>query len=279
MPQSKEPPASIALPAQRLALDGACTRAPTTVEVAVETPVNIVYGTMPYAVMMASPVDLADFVTGFSLTEGVIAEASDIRAIEIRAEEGGMVVEVALKPERFRSHLALARRRTLTGRTSCGLCGIETMADLPFAEQRVRAQMPVRPEAIARALGDLRQHQALHCLTRAVHAAAWCDTDGQIVTVREDVGRHNALDKLIGARMRLGDSREGFVLVTSRASFEMVEKTAIFGAAALVAISAPTSLAIDRAHCLGLTLVATARDGAAVVFAGQVAVGQKETAP
>ncbi len=279
MPQSKEPPASIALPAQRLTLAGACTLAPTTAEVAVETPVNIVYGTVPYAVMMASPVDLADFVTGFSLTEGVIAEASDIRTIDIRAEDGGMVVEVTLVPARLRSHLAHTRRRTLTGRTSCGLCGIETMADLPFAEQRVRSGILVRPEAIARALGDLRQHQALHCLTRAVHAAAWCDAEGQIVTVREDVGRHNALDKLIGARMRIGGPREGFVLVTSRASFEMVEKTAIFGAPALVAISAPTSLAIDRANCLGLTLVATARDGAAMVFAGQIAVGQKETAP
>ena len=239
--------------------------------VAVETPVNIVYGTLPYAVMMATPADLEDFVTGFSLTEGIIGAAEDIRGMAVRSQAGGLVVDVELVPERMRAHLALSRRRNLTGRTSCGLCGIESLGELPLAARQVRQSAKMRATAIARALADLDAAQSLFRLTRSVHAAAWCEPDGRIVTVREDVGRHNALDKLIGARLRAGCSRDGFLLVTSRASFEMVEKAAIFGAPALVAISAPTTLAVERATLLGLTLVALARSDAALVFAGEVA--------
>ena len=263
-------PAATPLPVTRLRFATPALREATLAEIAVEMPINIVYGTMPYAVMMASPIDLEDFVLGFSLTEGVIAEAADIRSTTIRAEPEGMVVDIELLPARVRSHLAQTRRRNLTGRTSCGLCGIESIDDVPMAQRGVGARAAITPEAILRALDSLDAHQHLHHRTASVHAAVWCDTEGGIVTVREDVGRHNALDKLIGARLRAGCTRDGFILVTSRASFEMVEKAAIFGAATMVAISAPTSLAIERAKCLGLTLVASARGGGAVVYAGAV---------
>ena len=264
-----QPPASLAVSARPLRF-GAADPGAREIEVAVETPINIVYGTVPYAVMMASPSDLEDFVTGFSLTEGIVREASEIRGIVVEPKDEGVVVTVDLAPGRFREHLA--RRRNLSGRTSCGLCGVETIEDLPLAGAAARRTSPVPPAAIEAALGSLEAHQPLGQLTRAVHAAAWCDSEGGVVTVREDVGRHNALDKLIGARLRAGQQdREGFLLVTSRASFEMVEKAAIFGAGTLAAISAPTSLAIERARHLGLTLVAVARRDGCIVFTGALA--------
>lgn len=240
-------------------------------EVAVETPVNIVYGTLPYAVMMASPSDLEDFVAGFSLTEGIVQDISDIRSIVVTQEQRGITVSVDLIATRLRDHLT--RRRNLSGRTSCGLCGIAALADLPEATRVRGERMPFAPSSIAAALAALEQHQPLNRLTRAVHAAAWCDHEGRINCVREDVGRHNALDKLIGARLRAGLSADdGFVLITSRASFEMIEKVAIYGASTLVAISAPTSLAVERATVLGLTLVAVARGDSALLFNGALAI-------
>lgn len=243
---------------------------PASAEVAVEAPINIVYGNLPYAVMMATPSDLEDFVAGFSLTEGIVRSVDEIRGITVNPQKDGIVVTVELAPGRFREHLA--RRRNLSGRTSCGLCGVEALADVPTAEARAATMTPISPAAIGAALGALERQQPLHRLTRSVHAAAWCDPGGAILAVREDVGRHNALDKLIGARLRAGhDASDGFVLVTSRASFEMVEKAAIFGAGTLVTISAPTSLAIERANVLGLTLVCIARADSATVFAGRLA--------
>ncbi|HEV7257132.1 MAG TPA: formate dehydrogenase accessory sulfurtransferase FdhD [Bosea sp. (in: a-proteobacteria)] len=244
--------------------------AAVSAEVAVEAPINIVYGNQPYAVMMATPSDLEDFVTGFSLTEGIVAQAGEIRGIEVAPQRDGIVVTVDLVPGRFREHLA--RRRNLSGRTSCGLCGVETLAEMPVARGGMSPLPPIRAEAVASALAALERHQPLHRLTRAVHAAAWCDNRGTILAAREDVGRHNALDKLIGARLRAGhEAGNGFILVTSRASFEMIEKTAIFGARTLVTISAPTSLAIERARALGLTLICTARGNGATLYAGHLA--------
>ncbi|CAH1659656.1 Sulfur carrier protein FdhD [Hyphomicrobiales bacterium] len=272
MPRSNppaQPPASAAVAAAPLRF-GAVQEGHREIEVAVETPINIVYGTMPYAVMMASPSDLEDFVTGFSLTEGIVRGADEIRTIAVEPQDEGVVVTVELAPGRFREHLA--RRRNLSGRTSCGLCGVETIEEIPMADVTTRAARAVPASAIEAALAALDRHQPLNQLTRAVHAAAWCDPAGAILAVREDVGRHNALDKLIGARLRAGaDASEGFLLVTSRASFEMVEKAAIFGAGTLVAISAPTSLAIERAKHLGLTLAAVARRDGCIVFTGALA--------
>jgi len=234
------------------------------VAVAVEAPINIVYGDTPYAVMMTTPADVEDFVFGFSLTEGVISAAGEIRGIEISRQHEGYVASVNLTPDALRRHMA--RRRNLSGRTSCGLCGVEDFKQLPSAPGRVGAQA-VAPEAIARALAALHDRQNLFRATRAVHAAAWCAPDGAVRFVREDVGRHNALDKTIGACLRGGvAAREGFALITSRCSFEMIEKAAIFGAPALVSVSAPTSLAIERAMALGVTLIAVARDDGALAF-------------
>ncbi|HEV2556382.1 MAG TPA: formate dehydrogenase accessory sulfurtransferase FdhD [Bosea sp. (in: a-proteobacteria)] len=263
-----QPPASCAVGATPVRF--ACGAGEAgSVEVAVEAAVNIVYGNQPYAVMMATPSDLEDFVTGFSLTEGIICDPTEIRGISVAPQAGGLIATVDLAPGRFREHLA--RRRNLSGRTSCGLCGVETLAQLPMAAGRRDDQPGIAAAAIATALSALDRHQPLHRLTRAVHAAAWCDVQGRILAVREDVGRHNALDKLIGARLRAGQTAgEGFLLVTSRASFEMVEKTAIFGAGTLVSISAPTSLAIERAVALRLTLVSVARDDGCTIFAGSL---------
>jgi FdhD protein len=235
--------------------------------IAVEAPVELVYGDQPYAVMMATPADLEDFAVGFSLTEGVIEAADEVRAVRVEGEARGLRLAVDLAPGRLRSHLA--RRRAMSGRTGCGVCGIEDLAQLPRARTRTGAAPAVSAAAIRRALAALGDAQGLNRATRAVHAAAWADLAGALRHVREDVGRHNALDKLVGALARGGEApEEGFLLVTSRCSFEMVEKAASYGIATLVAISAPTSLALERAEHHAMTLVAVARADSVTVFAG-----------
>jgi FdhD protein len=239
--------------------------------VAVETPVNVVYGTVPYAVMMMTPGDFEDFAVGFSLTEGIVRTRADIRRVWVTQEPDGLRLMVDLVAERL--HWVLARRRAMSGRTSCGVCGIEDLATLPRTAQRPLANMSLEPRAVQRALLALSAHQTLNDATRAVHAAAWAGQSGEILCVREDVGRHNALDKLIGALLtRQTDPAEGFLLVTSRCSYEMVEKAAAFGAGALVAISAPTSLGIERARHHGMTLVGVARADAMTVFSAGTAL-------
>jgi FdhD protein len=234
-------------------------------QIATETPVNIMYGGMPYAVMMATPADLEDYIYGFSLTDGVIKTAADIRDITFAQTGHDITADVSLAPNRFQAHLA--KRRTMMGRTSCGLCGLETSAELPQADKVKAHHVPVSSEAIFNAMSQLDRHQPLNRLTRSVHGAAWCGRNGTILDVREDVGRHNALDKIIGSLLRKGvQPDQGFLTITSRASFEMVEKAAIFGAHTIVAISAPTSLAIQRAKALGVSLVAIARHDTALKF-------------
>ena len=233
-------------------------------EVPVEVPVNFVYATLPYAVLMATPADFEDFAVGFSVTEGIVRNAAEIRGIAVSVVPRGVVVDVDLVPAALRGHLA--RRRSMAGRTGCGLCGIESLEQLPAA-RRVAAGSAIGWAAIRRALLGLEVVQPLHGATRAVHAAAWCAPDGAIVLVREDVGRHNALDKLVGGCLRAGyAAQDGFVVLTSRCSFEMVEKAAVFGASTVVAISAPTSLAIERAEALGVRLIAVARHDGAIDF-------------
>lgn len=266
--------ASKAAHAERLCF-GDHTQSPMEVAVAVEVPVNVIYGNSPYAVMMMSPADLPDFAYGFSLTEGIIQSVGEIRKIEFSTAEEGISLTIDLVPDRFREHLS--RRRAMSGRTSCGLCGIESLAALPSASPLSTAAQLICSASIRTALTALERMQPLNQLTRSVHAAAWCHADGRVLLVREDVGRHNALDKLIGALLVDGSpasqASAGFMMITSRASFEMVEKAAIFGARCLVAISAPTSLAIKRADDLGVTLVAIARSDAAMVFTGAVSLG------
>ena len=234
---------------------------------AVETPVQVTFGDVPFGVMMLTPADLVDFAYGFSRTEGVIERAEDIRSVTEQPLPDGLRLRIDLVGARMHAHLA--RKRALSGRTSCGLCGIEDLDALPRALAAQQPAPAIALAAIGRAIGDLDRHQPLNAETRAVHGAAWCDPDGAIRVTREDVGRHNALDKLIGALIRSGqDPAIGFVLITSRASFEMVEKTGTFGARSLIAISAPTAMALDRAKALGMTLIGIARRDSVSVFNG-----------
>ena len=247
--------------------------------VASEVAVQISYGTVPYAVMMATPADLEDFAVGFSLSEGVIDARGDVRGVTVEAGDGGVWVDVALVPGRF--HGVLARKRSIAGRTSCGVCGVEDLASMPRAGGRGVVGGVVRLGAVQRALEALPGRQVLHAATRAMHAAAWADDTGALLCVREDVGRHNALDKLVGALLSRGvDAAAGFVVVTSRCSYEMVEKVAAFGAGTLVAISAPTTLGVARARAHGITLLGVARGDGVTAFSGaeRVVVGANAVA-
>jgi FdhD protein len=234
---------------------GATAAAPDWV--AEEVPVALVCNGVSHAVMMASPADLEDFALGFGLTEDLLASPDELYGVEVVPCGNGVELrmEVAAACEwRLRQ-----RRRTLAGRTGCGLCGIESLAQVRRALPQVP---PVRlpPAALARAQRELQMLQTVQRLAGASHAAAWCDTQGAVQLMREDVGRHNALDKLVGAMVRAGvDAGAGFVCVTSRASFEMVQKTALAGVGALAAVSAPTALAVDSARACGLALAGRVR--------------------
>lgn len=230
-----------------------------------EAAVGLSFDGRPHTVLMATPEDLQDLALGFVVTEGV-ARAGEVKAITVKEETLGVLVDVAFAPG------ALARKarpRNLEGRSSCGLCGVQRLADavrpLPIVGEGAR----IRHKVIPLALAALEARQALGRLTRATHAAAFFTSEAELVLVREDVGRHNALDKLAGAMagQRL-DAASGFVVVTSRCSFEMVEKTARMGCPILVAVSAPTDLAIAKAEEAGITLVALARADGHAVFAG-----------
>ncbi len=244
--------------------DGEVSGPPSARPVAVETPIEIAYGGQPFAVMMGTPADLDDFAAGFSLTEGIVERYSDIRAIEARIANDAARINVALTGERLHAHLA--RRRAIAGRTGCGICGIEDLDHLPKARPRDGARVPDLA-AVGRAVEALERLQPLNALTHAVHAAAWVGAQGDIALVREDVGRHNALDKCVGALLRGGASPEGgFFLITSRCSYEMVTKAAAFGARALVSVSAPTSLALRAAQTAGVYLLTVARRDGALHF-------------
>jgi len=273
-PHSTAPaPRATAIPVQvtKERLDGQGAETGTR-PVAAEVAVNVVYGTVPYAVMMMTPADLEDFAVGFSLTEGVIQDRADIRGTQVEDDPGGLRLVVNLVPGRF--HTLLARRRSMSGRTSCGVCGIEDLAAVPRTPQQQRDHVPATTPAIRRALDELPGLQALNRATGAVHAAAWAGPDGAITCLREDVGRHNALDKLVGALLTRGtDTAAGFLLVTSRCSYEMVEKAAALGAGTLVAISAPTALGVERARHHGITLIGLARQDTMTVFTGLAASG------
>ena len=234
-------------------------------DIAEETPVAIAYNGMPHAVMMATPADLEDFATGFSLSEGVIAAAADIRAIAITPGIDDIQVDVALAPAALRAFLHARRRRSLRGHTSCGLCGIEDLDQLPHVTAARRTPPDIPPASIRRAVQAIRAFQPLSIRTRSAHAAAWVDPHGSILLAREDVGRHNALDKLAGACLRAATDRNaGFCLITSRCSFEMVQKAAAAGFPALVAMSAPTGRAIRAAETAGMRLVVGAAQDARI---------------
>lgn len=227
--------------------------------VAEEVPIALEFNGVAHAVMMATPADLDDFAYGFSVTEGIVDTASQIYDCEYSPSALGYTLQLTIAASCFAR--LKEKRRNLTGRTGCGLCGTESLleavrqpAPLPGIEQRFAAP------AVAKAIGSLRERQLLLAVTGATHAAAWCTADGHIALIREDVGRHNALDKLIGALVRSGQpASTGFITITSRASYEMVQKTAAVGVTLLAAVSGVTGLAVDVAQSAGLTLLGFAR--------------------
>jgi len=231
-----------------------------------ETPVAFSYGGSTHAVMMATPDDLVDFAYGFSLTEGIIGSAGDIDRVEV--VEAGPGIDLQIRLAQDAGTALAARRRHLAGPVGCGLCGIESI------EQALREPRPVAdpgrridPVTVSDAVKALEGEQPLNSATRAVHAAGFYDFDAGMVAVREDVGRHNALDKLAGALLRNGvDPARGAVVVTSRISVEMVQKTAAIGCSFLFAVSAPTALAVRTAEATGITLVAVVRGAEFEVF-------------
>lgn len=235
--------------------------------VAEEVAVAMVYNGISHAVMLATPADLEDFGTGFSLAEGIVARASEIHDIDTVDHASGIEVRMQVSNRAFEA--LKARRRSLAGRTGCGLCGVDSLGQVSREVKPVVARPSVDETAIHRAFVALCDAQALHALTGSVHAAAWAHADGTLFAVREDVGRHNALDKLIGAVALAGlDTAQGFAVVTSRASYEMVLKLASAGGGLLAAISAPTGLAIDLAGRTGVTLCGFVRDGRMAIYTG-----------
>lgn len=223
-----------------------------------ETPIAFVYQGASYAVMMATPADLADFALGFSLNEGVVGSSEEIEAVDTVVTDDGIILRITLADRR--ADAFWERRRYLAGPSGCGLCGLESLSQATRKPRRVSGDIRVSGAAIHRAMTKLPERQTMNRLTGALHAAAfWTPGDG-IVAVREDVGRHNALDKLTGAVVAAAlPAAAGAVLLTSRVSVEMVQKTASLGAPILVAVSAPTALALRAAEAAGITLIAVAR--------------------
>ncbi|GAB2182400.1 formate dehydrogenase accessory sulfurtransferase FdhD [Denitratisoma sp. agr-D3] len=218
-----------------------------------EVPVALVYNGVSHAVMLATPADLEDFALGFSLSEGILTRPAELYDCQIQEQGQGIELQLDIASERFAK--LKERRRSLAGRTGCGLCGVESLGQALRPIRTVATGLALPVTAISVALERIHHHQPLHHRTHAVHAAAWVDLAGNIVLTREDVGRHNALDKLVGALATRGfDSTTGFVLVTSRASVEMVQKAASIGVQLLFSISHPTALAVETAEASGLTL-------------------------
>jgi len=228
--------------------------------------VALVYHDVPHVVMLATPADLEDYAVGFTLSEGLVARPEEIRGVEVVQGEHSADVRITVAWERFTQ--LLQRRRNLAGRTGCGLCGAETADDAIRECAAVPAGVAITAAQLHEAIAQLATRQPINARTGSVHAAAWVVPGSGIQVVREDVGRHNALDKTIGALSRAqADFAGGFMLITSRASYEMVQKCATVGIALLVALSAPTAFAVRLAQRTGLTLVAFARADQHVVYA------------
>jgi FdhD protein len=230
-----------------------------------ETPVALTYNRTTHAVMLASPADLEDFAFGFSLSEGIIEQASDILALEIVEVPDGIECRMDLATDRL--EVLTRRQRRLAGPSGCGLCGLDSLAAAVRPVPAVSSGRSYAPAMIQEAMRAMPAAQMLNSATHAVHAAAFWTPEQRLLTLREDVGRHNALDKLSGALLRDGaQATEGLLLLSSRVSVEMVQKAATLGAPVIVAISAPTSLAIEVANRAGITLIGVARADGFEVF-------------
>jgi FdhD protein len=234
--------------------------AETVWQVPEEVPLAVQFNSQSYAVMMGTPADFEDFAVGFAIAEGIIARASDVSGVLVLPTDQGYAIDLSLPEEKI--NRARMARRSLEGRTGCGLCGIEDMKDAIRMPGGTLPDVRLSPQAVARAYEQLPAHQPMSRINRTVHAAAWCSVDGEILLSREDVGRHNALDKLIGALAREGRGLgHGFVLMSSRCSFELVQKCAIAGIGALATVSAPTALALSLARQAHLKLAALSSRG------------------
>jgi FdhD protein len=230
-----------------------------------EVPVAFVYDGSTYAVMMASPSDLEDFALGFSLSEGIVTSAHEIASLDVIEQAKGLELRMWLSPDRGRN--LAERRRHMAGPTGCGLCGVESLEAAVPSCPRIASAFTATPQDIADALAALPEAQVLHRETRAVHGAGFWTRGQGLVALAEDVGRHNALDKLIGRLWRAeADPAGGIVLLTSRVSVEMVQKAAVAGVPIVAAVSAPTALALQTAEEAGITLVAVARADGFEVF-------------
>jgi len=256
------PPPSVSV--ERLIWRGD-TATPGARTVPEETPIALTYGRTTHAVMMATPADLADFALGFSLAEQIVANPAEIESLEVVVVEGGLELRMDLSPDR-QTGLA-RRRRRITGPGGCGLCGMDSLAEALRPPPVVTSDTTFTAAEIHRAIASMPAAQHLNERTRAVHAAGFWTPAHGLVALREDVGRHNALDKLLGAVVSFGrEAAAGAVLLSSRVSVEMVQKAAVLGTPIIVAVSAPTALAVRTAEAAGLTLVGVARNDAFEVF-------------
>jgi FdhD protein len=235
-------------------------------DVAVELPIALTVNGVSQAVMLASPSDLQDFALGFGLAEGWFTSRQELLGIETETRPEG--IELALTVTAACEQRLKARRRTLAGRTGCGLCGLESLAQFGALQPAAVTAPVLATGALDVALAALPAAQPLNARCGGLHGAAWCRPSGELVLAREDIGRHNALDKLTGALAhRDADLHDGFVLMSSRASYELVHKTAMAGVGLLACMSAPSSLAIETARRLGLQLWAFVREGRATRYA------------
>ena len=236
-----------------------------------EMPVTLAYNLVPYAVMMATPADLEDFAVGFSVTEGVVASGDAVQHVTVVPYRKGIELQIDVAAD-----IAVAvgsRSRRLSGRTGCGICGTDNVARVLRELPVVRRDVTIESSAVTRAMRELATRQPLNDETGAVHAAGWARRDGSLAYVREDVGRHNALDKLVGALFRAREPADkGFVVMTSRGSFELVQKAAILGVSLLATVSAPTALAVRVAEQAGVSLVGFARDERLTVYTHEARV-------
>ncbi|MBA4740938.1 MAG: formate dehydrogenase accessory sulfurtransferase FdhD [Burkholderiales bacterium] len=233
--------------------------------VAEEVPLALIYNGEPFSVMMVSPADLENFVVGFSLTENIVSVWQDIGGVEFVHSDKGIAAYISV--DKKSSDALSKRKKNLVGRTGCGICGEETLEATLAKTKQVTNTTRFDNFAIQRAITSLSDTQVMNHGVGTFHGAAWADCAGDIVCVREDVGRHNALDKLIGVMCsELDKDREGFVLITSRASYEMVSKVAVANIGLLVAVSGPTSLAINTAIDSDVTLIGFARGGRQTIY-------------
>jgi len=246
----------------------------TTDQLAEEVPIALVYNGVSHAVMLATPLDLTDFALGFSLTEGILADKSELFGVEVKQQADGIQLHLDVAAERFMQ--LKARRRSMAGRTGCGLCGAESLQQvfrLPENALHKRPVTKVSQQSVLKAHGQLRAMQRLQNETGATHACAWANAAGEIQHLREDVGRHNALDKLLGALIK-AEVQDGFILTSSRASYEMVQKIVMAGFNVLTAVSAPTGLAVRIADQYGVTLLGFIRAEQCVAYSHVDNVGE-----